>query len=116
MGALARATSGKRGQALLRELRATLEAMPSRRLISWKLEEDGEVCALGALGRARGLDMSKIDPEDRDEVAAAFGVAMSLAAEIMHQNDECSVGWKGSPEERWREMHRWVCEQIKETP
>jgi len=113
MGAVERATKGKRGQRLLRDLLAALEAMPEKRLIHGALVEHGEVCALGALGRTRGLDMTNIDPEDREAVAKAFGVAESLAAEIMYQNDEGP--WRAGPGERWEHMHEWVRRQIKET-
>jgi hypothetical protein len=113
MGAVARAIKGKRGQQMLRELLAALEAMPVKRLIAEELEYEGEVCALGALGRQRGVDMSKIDPEDREKVAEAFGVAEALAAEIMFMNDE---GGPCDPEARWHFMHNWVCGQIVEEP
>ena len=113
-GAVASAIRGKRGQALLRDLAAALDAMPEKRLIARQLEEDGEVCALGALGRVRGIDMSKIDPEERDQVAKAFDIAEALAAEIVYHNDEC--GWTGypgeTPENRWVRMRAWVAEKL----
>lgn len=59
-GAVASAIRGRRGQALLTELLAALDAMPVKELIKEQLVEDGAVCALGALGRARGVDMSAI--------------------------------------------------------
>jgi hypothetical protein len=111
-GAVVAAIRGKRGQKLLRDLRDALEAMPEKRLIAKKLEADGEVCALGALGRARGIDMQTLDPEDSEHVAATFGVADALAREIVHINDD---EWGPcSPEERWEWTHRWVCRQIKD--
>ena len=88
-GAVTSAVRGKRGQAMLRELIAALDALPEKRLISGSLiTADGEFCTLGALGRARGIDLGAIDPEDRDAVAAAFGIPVALAAEIMYRNDE----------------------------
>jgi hypothetical protein len=88
-GAVAQAIRGQRGQAMLRELVAALDALPEKRLVSGSLvTADGEFCALGALGRARGVDVALIDPEDRTAVAKAFGVAEALAAEIMYMNDE----------------------------
>lgn len=71
-GAVASAIRGKRGQAFLREMLAALDALPERKLIARKLESRGEVCAIGAIGKARGVDMSNIDPEDHDTVAAKF--------------------------------------------
>lgn len=74
---------------MLRELVQALDALPEKRLASGSLvTEDGDYCTLGALGRARGMDMAPIDPEDREAVAHAFGVAEALAAEVMFLNDE----------------------------
>ena len=94
---------------MLRDLRTALEAMPHRRLIAGELEADGEVCALGALGRRRGVDLSKLDPDDRKAVALAFDIAKPLAAEVVFLNDDAI--WT-SPEGRWAYMHRWVLRQI----
>ena len=71
----------------------------------------GEVCALGAVGMARGLDMSQIDPEYRKQVAQVFGISEALAAEIMYENDEC--GWRETEETRYQRVRRWVEYQIK---
>ncbi len=88
-GAVASAIRGKRGQSMLRELASALDDLPEKRLASESLvNEDGEFCTLGALGRKRGLDMTKIDPDNRDEVAKVFAVADALTAEIMYMNDE----------------------------
>jgi hypothetical protein len=82
-GAVTSAIRGERGQAMLRELVQALDALPEKRLASGSLvTAEGDYCTLGALGRARGMDMAPIDPEDREAVAKAFGVAEALAAEI----------------------------------
>lgn len=87
-GAVKQAISGARGQAMLRELVQALDALPEKRLAAGSLvTADGDYCALGALGRARGIDLDKVDPEDRASVAEAFGVAEALAAEVMWEND-----------------------------
>lgn len=114
-GQVASAIRGKRGQKMLRELKAALEAMPRKRLIERELEtEEGEYCALGVLGRARGLDMVDVDPEDATKVAQMFDIAKQLAKEVVYLNDEVIYG--EDPEKRWARMHRWVCGQIRETP
>jgi len=90
-GAVKSAIRGKRGQALLNELVEALDALPEKSLSAESLvSRDGEYCALGALGRMRGMIMEPTDPDDVDasEVAKMFGVATALAAEIMFENDE----------------------------
>ena len=111
-GAVASAIRGKHGQAFLREMLAALDAMPEKRLIAGEFEQGGEVCALGAVGRARQFDMSNIDPEDHDTVAAKFGLPHALACEIMFIND----AWHGkSPELRFADVREWVKQCLNET-
>lgn len=116
-GAVNRAIKGKRGQVFLKELAITMDAMPQKRLVRGELQDGtGEVCTLGVVGRARGIDMFKVDVEDRKAVAELFGVAEALAAEIEYENDD---GWfctRESPEERWRRMRKWVAEKIIPDP
>lgn len=112
-GAVKSAIRGKRGQALLRELIAALDAMPEKSLIDEELEEDGQVCALGSLGKTRGIDMSKIDPIEPNEVAEAFGIPLTLACEIMYENDEGA--WRETPEQRWLRMRKWAERQLLDT-
>lgn len=117
-GQVASAIRGKRGQRLLVDLLAALDAMPEKALVPGELETaDGAVCALG---RVRGIDMQKIDPEDPPQVAAAFDIAEQLAQEIVYMNDEhFDYAWEGSkrvdfsPEQRWIGMRAWVAKQIK---
>jgi len=110
-GQVKSAIRGKRGQSLLREMLEALDAMPQKRLIANALEKDGEVCALGSLGRKRGIDMTGIDPHEYETVAAKFGVARQLVQEIAYLNDECT--WRQTPEERWKEMRDWVQQQLE---
>lgn len=139
-GAVKQAISGARGQAMLRELVNALDALPERRLAAGSLvTPDGEYCTLGALGRARGMDMAPIDPEDREAVAKAFGVAEALAAEIMYLNDEegpqeqtafnfvvcgpmrpweshTQLRWKWNEQAgaiRWSQMRAWAVAHLK---
>lgn len=81
-GRVASAIRGNRGQAFLKEMLAALDALPEKRLITGELEEEGAVCAIGAVGKARGIDMSEIDPEDGVTVAATFGIAEVLARRL----------------------------------
>lgn len=110
-GAVASAIRGKRGQAFLREMLAALDALEQKRLIKNDLVREGEVCAIGALGVARGVDMSEIDPEDRDTVAGRFGIPLSLASEVMYMNDEWH--YREDPETRFARMRAWVVSEIR---
>jgi hypothetical protein len=110
-GAVASAIRGKRGQAFLLELLASLDALLEKRLIANELEKDGEVCAIGALGKRRGVDMAAIDPDDREQVARVFGIAPALASEVVYMNDEAFCN--GSPERRFEIMRAWVLENIQ---
>lgn len=109
-GQVASAIRGKRGQKFLVDLLAALDALPQKSLIVDELQEEGQVCAIGALGLSRGLDMSKIDPEDADQVAAAFNISPCLAQEIEFENDEYSRN--ESQEERWQRMRNWIASKI----
>ena len=71
----------------------------------------GSVCLLGAVGRARGLDMSKLDPEDMETVAPTFGIADAMAREIVYQNDDGGYTYE-TPEDRWQRMRKWIAAQI----
>lgn len=106
-GAVTSAIRGKRGQKFLREMATALDALPDKILIAEELEQDGAVCALGSVGKARGIDMAKIDPEDWDTVSAAFGIPDALAREIMWENDEGNYRFE-SPAERWKRVRTWV--------
>lgn len=111
-GRVASAIRGKRGQSFLVALREALDAMPVKRLVSGELEQDGEVCAIGSVGRARGLDMGRIDPEDPAQVSGAFNIAEPMAQEIVWINDENGPNDE-TPEARYERVRRWVERQIK---
>lgn len=119
-GAVDRALGGRRGQAFLREMRDAMDALPEKKLIKDDLEKDGSVCAIGAVGRARGVDMSKVDPEDNSGIANVFGLPFSMACEIMYLNDEHeeydreNKRWiVETDEERFARLRRWVETKIK---
>jgi hypothetical protein len=110
-GRVASAIRGRRGQKLLRDLVAALDAMPEKCLIARELESEGQVCALGAVGLARGIDMSGIDPEDAEQIAVTFDIAEPLAREIMYENDDEYHDM--TPERRWEYMRSWAEKRIK---
>ena len=109
-GAVAQAIHGRRGQTFLREMLTALDAMEPKRLITEELKNDIGVCAIGAVGAARGLDMAGIDPYCREQVAETFGIAPAMAAEIVFINDDA---WhRETPESRYTRMRGWVASQI----
>ena len=114
-GMVASSIRGNRGQQFLKEMLAALDAMPKKELIDEDLERGGEVCALGALALARGLDVEFLDPEDWPNVAEQFHVAECLIREVMFENDEGGRGWIiERPEHRWERMRDWVLSHVKE--
>ncbi len=113
-GAVTSAIRGRRGQAFLREMATALDALPKRELVRQELvTASGECCSLGAVALARGNDVSDVDPEDPEQVAAEFGIAEALAREVMYENDEC-YGPRETPAETWMRMRQWVAGQIRE--
>jgi hypothetical protein len=105
------AINGKQGQTFLREMLEALEAMPKKRLISGELEDaSGEVCALGCVGKKRGIDMRNLDPEESEAIAEAFKIPRALVCEIEYQNDDGNHG--ATPEGRYGGMVRWIKRQL----
>ena len=94
-GAVQRAIGGKRGQQLLRDLLVALDSMEDKRLYPGSFStSDGEYCALGVVGKMRGVKMDDLgDDDDCDTglVGNRFNIARALAAEIMYLNDEYSA-------------------------
>jgi hypothetical protein len=89
-----RCIAGKHGQKLLKELVEALDAMPVKELIPNSfMGQPGEVCALGALAKKRGLDTSDLMWNEEDcktnLTAKRFGVKPMFTNEIMFMNDEC---------------------------
>ena len=113
-GSVASAIRGKRGQNLLRDMAAAMDAMPVKELIAYELVENGYYCALGVVGAARELDMEYIDPSDGEEVARKFDIAYALACEIAYINDEDGPEQE-TREARWHRVRKWVAEQIADS-
>lgn len=112
-GSVASATKGARGQKLLRDLLTALDNLPEKRLIDDELVgDDGSVCALGALGREKLIDMKSLDPHEPEQVAQAFNIATALAREIVFENDDGGP-YQETPEHRFARMRKWVASQIK---
>lgn len=112
--AVERAIKGKRGQAFLKELAASLDAMPDKRLISYELiSKTGEVCAIGAYCKAKGIDVRGVDVEDPDMIGRLVGISRSMAAEIEYENDEVSESQ--TPEQRWIRMRKWIAASMGES-
>jgi len=96
-GSLSRAINGKRGQAFLIALIAALDALPERVLIAQEFASNGCFCALGAVANVRGIDPSNLDYDDYEALAKTFGIAESLARDVMNTNDDVN-------DKRWIEM------------
>jgi hypothetical protein len=116
-GAVNAAIKGARGQAFLKELAAAMDAMPVKSLTTSALEADGEYCALGVIGAARGKDLSKMDTEDWGQLSREFGIAEAMVREIMNENDECIWRFydqrdKNQGPARWKRMRGWIDEQL----
>lgn len=115
-GAVDKAIWGKRGQAFLCEMLSALDSLPEKKLIAEELETaDGCVCAIGAVGKHRGTDMSKIDYSDAGAVGNEFGISRAMAAEIEYVNDEEGpYGSVETDEARFVRVRAWVSAHIQQ--
>lgn len=112
-GTVARSIRGKRGQAFLLEMGKALDAMPVKELITGELvNHHGDVCAIGSVAVAKGIDVSSLDVSEADDVAAVFGIAPTLAREIVYENDE-AARWEETPAQRWERMRKWVNDNLE---
>lgn len=132
--AVERAIRGRRGQALLREIEASLLELPEKVLCSgWvELRENGtgDVCALGAVelrrrqkaGQTREKileDLFEEHPEDEEaDRIEGFDAATSLLREIMYVNDEASDYREGgryreTGAERYLRVLAWVRKNLE---
>lgn len=112
-GQVASAIRGKRGQAFFKALVEALDALPEKKLIQGDIVDDsGCVCALGALGKARGIDLDSLDTYDYDSLGATFNIAHQLAQEVMFENDEAGRRTE-TPEQRWERVRKWAASNIR---
>ena len=116
-GNVERVLRSKRGRAFLVEMAAALDAMDDKQLELNVLVCETGCCAMGAVALARGLDTHRIDPEEPDDVASAFGINRIMAAEIAYENDE-GMPWSviETPEQRWVRMRQWVAAWLAKAP
>lgn len=111
-GQVASAIRGKRGQMFLLSLLRALDALPEKKLIASDLQdEQGCVCALGALAVYRGIDPTKLDTYDYEQLGNTFDIAHQLAQEVMYKNDDY---YRQTPEERFTRMRAWVVANLTE--
>lgn len=126
------ATRGKRGQKMLRDLVAALDAMESKELHARVIvSDDGCCCAMGALLKHRGVEEGYVlksleiegledwELEERNEdMASDLDVAHQLVAEVVYHNDDTPMWhfareWRCTEEEaRWRWMREWASKQL----
>jgi len=127
-GAVNSALRGKRGQAFLIELRDALDALPEQKLCVHDFQRpDGTCCAIGSVGKARGIDMTGMDPEgatDSGQLTEMFDIANAMVREIEYMNDDDGVWWSQRKGEsiaehydrmdikRWTRMREWVEKQL----
>jgi hypothetical protein len=103
-----RSLRGAKGQQELAQLRAALLALPEKRLIHELLEdEEGGVCAIGAYGKHKGLDLSRFEVDsDTDQVGIAGGMPDLVAWKVVEMNDMEFDHL--TPEQRYEKMLAWV--------
>lgn len=114
-GQVASAIRGSRGQEFLRDLVDSLDALPEKKLIANHLDCGDGVCAIGSVGRKRGIDLNQLDPENIERVASIFDIAEQLAREIVYENDEAVWGDE-DPSKRWLRMRNWAQGRIIKEP
>ena len=120
-GALQSAIRGRRGQQLLRDLVAGLDALPAPELSAGALEDKatGCCCAFGAVRRYRGAAAVPLyfDPMEEDldppHHAEPFDVAPALAWAVVKVNE----GWSDSNQEsarrqRWTRVRAWAVKHL----
>lgn len=146
-GQVASAIRGRRGQKLLLDLVAALDAMPDKRLFRGHLvTPDGGVCALGAVGMARGVDMQQFEKHIEadgecyepqllaEDLGRNLNAAYQLIQEIQYLNDEvfdfkwdvpnpdkrpgqpANLRRECTPEERWQGIRDWAVKHLLPVP
>ena len=112
-GAVKSAIEGNKGQKFLKDLVKALEDMPDKKLYRSVLVDGEKCCAMGAVCKSRGLDVTGVDPYNPKVVGDALGIARAMAAEIAYENDEDFSYRETSPEERWERMYNWAKNNLR---
>ena len=117
------AIRGHRGQKLLRDLIAGLDALPKPELSAGALGDrrSGCVCALGAVALYRGESFDELAKDNGnwspDEIAPDFDIAPTLANEIVYVNDDWRDSNKAEDRQsRWRHVRAWAIRNLIPTP
>lgn len=132
-----RSLKGKAGQAALRELETALLALPEKRLIAEQLfDDEGEVCAIGALAKHKGQltdDLRAWGEREMEEVGVHLGMPRLVAWKVVELNDFHLTGsdlvtcagpyrWPAekpkvwvpiTAESRYQQILAWVQRQLK---
>ena len=120
-GAMRSAIRGRRGQQLLRDLIAGLDALPVQELAAGALKdpETGCVCALGAVRLQRGVEAVplRFDPTDPDidwrDLARPFDISETLACAVISENEYASErNDEQSRRRRWRSVRDWAARNL----
>jgi hypothetical protein len=130
-GAVKAGLCSERGQRFLRELRASLKALPEKKLCGEAFAKDGQVCAIGSValhrklkaGMTRSAALAEIEKEFPQEdywdapggASQAFDISEAAAREIMYENDGSEYD-DYTPEERYKLVLAWVNRQIIKKP
>ncbi|WP_396615481.1 hypothetical protein ACHZ97_14495 [Lysobacter soli] len=124
-GAVSSAIRSKRGQRLLRDFVAALDAMPDKKLGRGALSDsEGCMCSLGVVAAHRQIDFSDFNAGTDNygyayqahSFSDRFDIANAMAREIMFENDEGGP-WDSraeTPEARWARMRAWAMDHIQE--
>lgn len=113
---ISRAIGSDRGQLFLQELLTAMDALERPRLVGMVLEcnpdpVDGycDVCALGSVGRLRGIDMLS-DERLSTDLQEMFGISLGMLFAVTDTND--SYPLEETPEQRFTRVRSWVESEI----
>lgn len=125
---------GAKGQAVLRELRDVLLALPEKKLINGRLaDEQGCVCTVGALAAHRGVslqelaDLVKPDPRWGDidsydaeirtlDLGHRIGLKEVMSVTLAARNDDWRAPMNETDEERYERVLKWVESALDPVP